>query len=43
MGTANVLESCRLAGVKSDVSRAQSVLDWKATTDLEAWIKDQIE
>jgi UDP-glucose 4-epimerase len=26
----------------ADVSRAQSVLDWKATTDLEAWIKDQI-
>jgi UDP-glucose 4-epimerase len=27
----------------ADVSRAQTVLDWTASTDLEAWIKDQIE
>jgi hypothetical protein len=26
----------------ANVDRAQSVLDWKATTDLESWIKDQI-
>ena len=26
----------------ADVSRAQSVLDWTASTDLEVWIKDQI-